>query len=77
MQTTSRNHPLLLLSGVGTNAIGYDLSPGVGPYWLCLTGVFSCGLVDWLFYSFFKYLGVSSGMVVHFCISLELATQTI
>ncbi|KAJ4826517.1 hypothetical protein Tsubulata_023959 [Turnera subulata] len=23
----SRNHPLLLLSGVGTNAIGYDLSP--------------------------------------------------
>ncbi|XP_031477545.1 uncharacterized protein LOC116248730 [Nymphaea colorata] len=25
---TSRNHPLLLLSGVGTNAIGYDLSPG-------------------------------------------------
>ncbi|XP_030536824.1 uncharacterized protein LOC115745416 isoform X4 [Rhodamnia argentea] len=24
---TRRNHPLLLLSGVGTNAIGYDLSP--------------------------------------------------
>ncbi|GAB4861009.1 hypothetical protein Ancab_036170 [Ancistrocladus abbreviatus] len=24
---TKRNHPLLLLSGVGTNAIGYDLSP--------------------------------------------------
>ncbi|XP_023766978.1 uncharacterized protein LOC111915554 isoform X2 [Lactuca sativa] len=24
----SRNHPLLLLSGVGTNAIGYDLAPG-------------------------------------------------
>ncbi|WCJ24466.1 hypothetical protein M5689_006425 [Euphorbia peplus] len=24
----ARNHPLLLLSGVGTNAIGYDLSPG-------------------------------------------------
>ncbi|KAH0863990.1 hypothetical protein HID58_081201 [Brassica napus] len=24
----TRNHPLLLLSGVGTNAIGYDLSPG-------------------------------------------------
>ncbi|KAJ4830431.1 hypothetical protein Tsubulata_029836 [Turnera subulata] len=23
-----RNHPLVLLSGVGTNAIGYDLSPG-------------------------------------------------
>lgn len=23
-----RNHPLLLLSGVGTNAIGYDLAPG-------------------------------------------------
>ncbi|KAF8399070.1 hypothetical protein HHK36_014936 [Tetracentron sinense] len=23
-----RNHPLLLLSGVGTNAIGFDLSPG-------------------------------------------------
>ncbi|TYH77697.1 hypothetical protein ES332_D04G172200v1 [Gossypium tomentosum] len=26
-QATPRNHPLLLLSGVGTNAIGYDLSP--------------------------------------------------
>ncbi|CAM8942167.1 unnamed protein product [Rhodiola kirilowii] len=26
-QAPSRNHPLLLLSGVGTNAIGYDLSP--------------------------------------------------
>lgn len=25
--TIARNHPLLLLSGVGTNAIGYDLSP--------------------------------------------------
>lgn len=25
----ARNHPLLLLSGVGTNAIGYDLSPQV------------------------------------------------
>ncbi|EEF37508.1 catalytic, putative [Ricinus communis] len=25
--TRKRNHPLLLLSGVGTNAIGYDLSP--------------------------------------------------
>ncbi|GMH01087.1 hypothetical protein Nepgr_002926 [Nepenthes gracilis] len=25
--TAPRNHPLLLLSGVGTNAIGYDLSP--------------------------------------------------
>ncbi|XP_022137194.1 uncharacterized protein LOC111008720 isoform X2 [Momordica charantia] len=24
----SRNHPLLLLSGVGSNALGYDLSPG-------------------------------------------------
>lgn len=24
-----RNHPLMLLSGVGTNAIGFDLSPGV------------------------------------------------
>ncbi|MCI35552.1 hypothetical protein A2U01_0056773, partial [Trifolium medium] len=24
-----RNHPLLLLSGVATNAIGYDLSPEV------------------------------------------------
>ncbi|CAK9136932.1 unnamed protein product [Ilex paraguariensis] len=23
-----RNHPLLLLSGVGTNATGYDLAPG-------------------------------------------------
>ncbi|CAA7049403.1 unnamed protein product [Microthlaspi erraticum] len=27
-QAPTRNHPLLLLSGVGTNAIGYDLSPG-------------------------------------------------
>ncbi|XP_030542790.1 uncharacterized protein LOC115749903 [Rhodamnia argentea] len=27
-QAPIRNHPLLLLSGVGTNAIGYDLSPG-------------------------------------------------
>ncbi|KAL8196829.1 hypothetical protein R6Q57_024443 [Mikania cordata] len=27
-QAPSRNHPLLLLSGVGTNAIGYDLAPG-------------------------------------------------
>ncbi|KAE9589410.1 putative alpha/Beta hydrolase [Lupinus albus] len=26
-QAPQRNHPLLLLSGVGTNAIGYDLSP--------------------------------------------------
>ncbi|KAI4340713.1 hypothetical protein MLD38_025523 [Melastoma candidum] len=26
-QAPARNHPLLLLSGVGTNAIGYDLSP--------------------------------------------------
>ncbi|XP_042961518.1 uncharacterized protein LOC122296137 isoform X3 [Carya illinoinensis] len=26
-QARPRNHPLLLLSGVGTNAIGYDLSP--------------------------------------------------
>ncbi|KNA23106.1 hypothetical protein SOVF_027790 [Spinacia oleracea] len=26
-QARARNHPLLLLSGVGTNAIGYDLSP--------------------------------------------------
>ncbi|CAA0832989.1 Uncharacterised conserved protein UCP031088-alpha/beta hydrolase [Striga hermonthica] len=27
-QAPARNHPLLLLSGVGTNAIAYDLSPG-------------------------------------------------
>ncbi|KAF5189028.1 alpha/beta hydrolase family protein [Thalictrum thalictroides] len=27
LQAPRRNHPLLLLSGVGTNAIGYDLSP--------------------------------------------------
>eukprot|EP00258_Populus_trichocarpa_P047432 XP_024463451.1 uncharacterized protein LOC7482855 isoform X2 [Populus trichocarpa] len=27
-QAPPRNHPLLLLSGVGTNAVGYDLSPG-------------------------------------------------
>ncbi|XP_077219810.1 alpha/beta hydrolase family protein [Tasmannia lanceolata] len=26
--TPLRNHPLILLSGVGTNAIGFDLSPG-------------------------------------------------
>lgn len=31
-----RNRPLLLLSGVGTNAIGYDLSPEVRMF------VFSC-----------------------------------
>ncbi|CAI9262355.1 unnamed protein product [Lactuca saligna] len=31
----SRNHPLLLLSGVGTNAIGYDLAPGA-PKVLCI-----------------------------------------
>lgn len=29
LQAKSRKHPLLLLSGVGTNAIGYDLSPEV------------------------------------------------
>jgi len=28
-QAPMRNHPLLLLSGVATNAIGYDLSPEV------------------------------------------------
>lgn len=28
-QAPSRNHPLLLLSGVGSNALGYDLSPEV------------------------------------------------
>lgn len=28
-QAQRRNHPLLLLSGVGTNAIGYDLAPEV------------------------------------------------
>ncbi|KAG5586521.1 hypothetical protein H5410_046955 [Solanum commersonii] len=27
LQAPRRNHPLLLLSGIGTNAIGYDLSP--------------------------------------------------
>eukprot|EP01018_Ginkgo_biloba_P026032 Gb_11998 [translate_table: standard] len=27
-QAPARNHPLLLLSGVGTNAIGFDLAPG-------------------------------------------------
>ncbi|XP_020547528.1 uncharacterized protein LOC105156353 isoform X2 [Sesamum indicum] len=27
-QAPARNHPLMLLSGVGTNAIGYDLAPG-------------------------------------------------
>lgn len=29
LQAPPRNHPLLLLSGVATNAIGYDLAPGV------------------------------------------------
>lgn len=29
LQVHPRNHPLLLLSGVATNAIGYDLSPEV------------------------------------------------
>ena len=28
-QAPKRNHPLMLLSGVATNAIGFDLSPGV------------------------------------------------
>ncbi|XP_026661317.1 uncharacterized protein LOC103709315 isoform X2 [Phoenix dactylifera] len=28
-EAPSRKHPLMLLSGVGTNAIGFDLSPGV------------------------------------------------
>ena len=32
LQAPTRNHPLLLLSGVGTNAIGYDLSPGVNVF---------------------------------------------
>ncbi|PKA62033.1 hypothetical protein AXF42_Ash018258 [Apostasia shenzhenica] len=27
-EATKRSHPLMLLSGVGTNAIGFDLSPG-------------------------------------------------
>lgn len=28
IEAPKRNHPLMLLSGVGTNAIGFDLSPG-------------------------------------------------
>ncbi|KAG8382848.1 hypothetical protein BUALT_Bualt05G0121100 [Buddleja alternifolia] len=36
-QAPPRNHPLLLLSGVGTNAIGYDLSPG------CSFARYMCG----------------------------------
>ena len=28
-ESVKRNHPLLLLSGVATNAVGYDLSPQV------------------------------------------------
>ena len=28
-QAPKRNHPLMLLSGVATNAVGFDLSPGV------------------------------------------------
>ena len=28
-QVKKKNHPLLLLSGIATNAIGYDLSPEV------------------------------------------------
>lgn len=32
IQGTRRNHPLLLLSGLGTNAIGYDLAPDVSFY---------------------------------------------
>lgn len=32
VQAPRRNHPLLLLSGIGTNAIGYDLSPEVYIY---------------------------------------------
>jgi hypothetical protein len=29
IQAPKRNHPLMLLSGVATNAVGFDLSPGV------------------------------------------------
>lgn len=29
VQAPKRNHPLMLLSGVATNAVGFDLSPGV------------------------------------------------
>ncbi|PPD88749.1 hypothetical protein GOBAR_DD14309 [Gossypium barbadense] len=42
-QALPRNHPLLLLSGLGTNAIGYDLSPEV----LCCMMLFSC-VCSWI-----------------------------
>lgn len=32
----TRNHPLMLLSGVGTNAIAYDLSPEVSVFFLLI-----------------------------------------
>jgi hypothetical protein len=35
-QAPVRNHPLMLLSGVGTNAVGFDLSPGVSLVFLLL-----------------------------------------
>jgi len=36
VQAPVRNHPLMLLSGVGTNAVGFDLSPGVSLVFLLL-----------------------------------------
>lgn len=44
LQAPSRNHPLLLLSGVGTNAIGYDLSPGVIILLLLIFFGHNCGV---------------------------------
>ncbi|KAL4586650.1 hypothetical protein LXL04_011291 [Taraxacum kok-saghyz] len=45
-QAKPRKHPLLLLSGVGTNAIGYDLSPEI------LVHTY----IDWLQSSFARYM---------------------
>ncbi|RVX12446.1 hypothetical protein CK203_011736 [Vitis vinifera] len=43
-QAPPRNHPLLLLSGVGTNAIGFDLSPGLVNSLECRLAILSYNL---------------------------------
>ncbi|CAH2042094.1 unnamed protein product [Thlaspi arvense] len=58
-QAPPRNHPLLLLSGVGTNAIGYDLSPGA---LYCLSMLF-----DMLS---FRICSILSALGCVFCLNL-------
>jgi hypothetical protein len=48
VQAPKRNHPLMVLSGVATNAVGFDLSPGVSEL-ICsdlisVTSAYSCVL---------------------------------